>query len=74
MSKRARSPTSLPPAKRAHLNYEVVRKPPVDFDALSDEVVIHLFRYLSWADLCAIQSASRSVSRLALDNQVHTTP
>jgi hypothetical protein len=73
MSKRSLSPPTLPPAKRAHLEYKISINDHVDFACLSDEVVIHVFRYLSWIDLCAIQPATRTISRLALDNQVHTT-
>ena len=76
MSKRSLSPSTLPGAKRVHglkpQTHSVVSASP--FNDLYDEIALVIFSYLSYSDLCAIQSVNRNCSRLALDNQVlHNT-
>ena len=72
MSKRAHSPDSLPDAKRAHGLESSSRHhiSPSSFNALYDEVILVIFSYLSYNDLCTVQPVNRDWSRLALDNQV----
>ncbi|KAA1474241.1 hypothetical protein DENSPDRAFT_840811 [Dentipellis sp. KUC8613] len=41
------------------------------FDTLLyDELILHIFSYLPWADLCAVQATNRNWSRLSADNQL----
>lgn len=71
MPKRAISPELQPPAKRIHNeNHEAFVNLPASFDQLYDEVVLVIFSYLSYKDLCMIQPTSQNWARLALDNQV----
>ncbi|KAI0958199.1 hypothetical protein AcV7_004084 [Taiwanofungus camphoratus] len=77
MHKRALSPSPLPPPKRLHISSPAkshaspTHAPQCSFDALLyDEIVLAIFSYLSWTDLCAIQSINRNWSRLSLDNQL----
>lgn len=75
MSKHRLSPAPLPAAKRLHRNaIQIVLSTPVlNFDtSISDEIVLVIFSYLSWVDLCAIQQTNRHWARLATDNQVYT--
>ncbi|GBE81389.1 hypothetical protein SCP_0311180 [Sparassis crispa] len=73
MSKHSLSPAPLPPSKRQHVQgpSHSNHSSRSNFDALLyDEIVLVIFSYLSWTDLCAIQSTNRNWSRLALDNQL----
>ncbi|KAI0075137.1 hypothetical protein K474DRAFT_1685465 [Panus rudis PR-1116 ss-1] len=73
MAKRSLSPASLPEAKRTHTNLDgpltsTIRR---TFDnALYDELILVIFSYLSWTDLCAIQATNRNWCRLSQDNQL----
>ncbi|CAL1708019.1 unnamed protein product [Somion occarium] len=74
MSKRQLSPAPLPVAKRPHISAPVTsgssrERPSLD-TLLYDEVLLLIFSYLSWADLCAIQATNRNWCRLSLDNQL----
>lgn len=70
MSKRRLSAAPLPPAKRFNKSYS---KTAQNFDSiLYDELVLVIFSYLSWSDLCTVQTINRHWARLASDNQVHT--
>ena len=77
MSKHALSPAPLPTPKRLHI-LQAERTPHdlqsrTTFDSLLfDELILVIFSYLSYADLCTIQSINRNWSRLSLDNQVHS--
>lgn len=81
MSKHTLSPAPLPPSKRLHTLqdsdlatlYHVQPRPTFD-SLLYDEVILVIFSYLSWMDLCTTQRTNRNWSRLSLDNQVHTHP
>ena len=78
MAKRSLSPTHLPPAKRSHLSTPSTSTsiPPARsncFESLYDELILHIFTYLSYTDLCALQTTNRDLARLSLDNQVHST-
>ncbi|KIP08278.1 hypothetical protein PHLGIDRAFT_104517 [Phlebiopsis gigantea 11061_1 CR5-6] len=72
MSKRTHSPDILPEAKRAHGLESSSRHyiSPRSFNALYDEVILVIFSYLSYNDLCAVQSVNRDWARLTLDNQL----
>ena len=76
MPKREHSPGPLPLAKRAHTispNVHVHRdhRGSSSFDSyFYDELILVIFSYLSWADLCVIQPTNRNWCRLSLDNQV----
>ena len=39
-------------------------------DSLSDELVLCIFSYLCWVDLCAVQATNRNWCRLAADNEL----
>ncbi|KAI0315965.1 hypothetical protein OF83DRAFT_1129515 [Amylostereum chailletii] len=74
MSKRSRSPAPLPPSKRAH---RISSNPPLSsnlprtFDTLLyDELILFIFSYLSFKDLCNAQLINRNWSRLSQDNQL----
>lgn len=71
--KRPLSPASLPLSKRQHApgasHYPHTTKPTFD-NLLYDELILVIFSYLSWTDLCAVQRTNRNWARLALDNQV----
>lgn len=75
-SKRPLSPASLPPSKRLHgalSSSPSDHNPRPTFDTLFyDEIILSIFSYLPWTDLCSIQSTNRNWARLSLDNQVHT--
>ena len=78
MAKRSLSPVHLPLAKRAHLiaqSPSTVLPPaqPNSFESLYDELILHVFTFLSYTDLCALQTTDRNLARLSLDNQVHST-
>ena len=78
MAKRSLSPGHLPPAKRSHLSTPPSSAciPPARssyFDNLYDELVLHIFIFLSHTDLCVAQSINHNWARLSLDNQVHST-
>ncbi|THH08154.1 hypothetical protein EW145_g2893 [Phellinidium pouzarii] len=73
MPKHRLSPVPLPPAKRQHKSIEqkLTSNPLLNFDSsLYDELVLVIFSYLSWTDLCAIQSTNRHWARLVTDNQL----
>lgn len=72
MSKHRLSPAALPPPKRQHLvSLETeIRGPHLSFESLSDEVILSIFSYLSWVDLCAAQATSGNWLRLATDNEL----
>ncbi|KDQ10137.1 hypothetical protein BOTBODRAFT_36569 [Botryobasidium botryosum FD-172 SS1] len=67
--KRRLTPESLPPAKRTYANYRSTLS--LSFDQnLSDELVLHIFSYLPFVDLCVSQSVNHHWARLATDNQL----
>jgi len=76
MSKHTLSSAPLPPAKRLRTSAGLSdsflgrsRSSSLD-DTLSDELVICIFSYLSWADLCTVQATNRNWCRLAADNEL----
>lgn len=73
MTKREHSPAVLSPPKRIHGAHDISTRAALDspFDHLYDELVLVIFSYLAYNDLCAAQHVSRNWARLALDNQVH---
>src|ERR1700733_12394503 len=74
MSKHSLSPASSPPAKRlrssAGLSDPFPRQSSSLDDSLSDELILCIFSYLSWVDLCALQATNRNWCRLAADNEL----
>ncbi|KAJ7446193.1 hypothetical protein B0H11DRAFT_1746167 [Mycena galericulata] len=69
MSKRSRSPSSLPPSKRLHSLSGATPLISVTFDnALYEELILLIFANLSWIDLCAAQAVNKNWARLSLDN------
>lgn len=74
MMKRHLSSPSLPKPKRLHssdTSEPTKADPPRTFDSLLyDEIILVIFSYLPWNDLCVIQSINRNWSRLAVDNQL----
>ncbi|KZV74462.1 hypothetical protein PENSPDRAFT_682046 [Peniophora sp. CONT] len=74
MSKRALSPALLPPSKRIHVpanDKHHVSAPERTFDSLFfDELILNIFSYLSYSDLCAVQGVNHNWARLSLDNQL----
>ncbi|TFY61546.1 hypothetical protein EVG20_g7010 [Dentipellis fragilis] len=73
MSKRPLSPATLPPSKRVHISWDGAHEstPRRTFDTLLyDELVLHIFSYLPWEDLCAVQATNRNWFRLSADNQL----
>ena len=74
MSKHLLSPAPLPPSKRLHTTGTERRtqdlQPRSSFESLFDELVLVIFSYLSYTDLCNVQRTNRNWSRLSLDNQV----
>ncbi|VDB87355.1 unnamed protein product [Peniophora sp. CBMAI 1063] len=74
MSKRALSPALLPPSKRVHVppnDKRHVSAPERTFDSLFfDELILNVFSYLSYADLCVAQGVNHNWARLSLDNQL----
>ncbi|KZT56232.1 hypothetical protein CALCODRAFT_323358 [Calocera cornea HHB12733] len=78
--KRAGSPGSPPPAKRAHIPRPSRQAPdPAEpepeperacISDLSDEVFLHVLAYLSYDSLAAVQQVSTHWLRLARDNQL----
>lgn len=78
MSKRSLSPVHLPPAKRPHLSASspstsLHASQSTSFETLYDELILYIFTFLSFVDLCALQATDRNCARLSLDNQVHST-
>ncbi|KZT67144.1 hypothetical protein DAEQUDRAFT_729372 [Daedalea quercina L-15889] len=72
-SKRPLSPAPLPPPKRLHSpgGSHHSQETQSTFDnLLYDELILVIFSYLSWFDLCAVQRTNRNWARLALDNQL----
>lgn len=71
MSKRSLPTQDLPPPKRLHTTHT---KPPQSLfsqvDSLYDELILTIFSYLSWLDLCAVQLINRNWARLAVDNEL----
>ncbi|KAI0051266.1 hypothetical protein FA95DRAFT_1535097 [Auriscalpium vulgare] len=76
MSKRSLSPQPLPPSKRIHTSASHhISAPAQTFDSLLyDELILTIFSFLPFQDLCTIQATNRNWARLALDNQVHILP
>jgi hypothetical protein len=75
MSKRSLSPAPLPPSKRLHVSENALYASEEfhTFDTLFyDEIILLIFSFLSYSDLCSAQSVNHNWSRLARDNQVHT--
>ncbi|KAI0700941.1 hypothetical protein BC835DRAFT_1411799 [Cytidiella melzeri] len=71
MSKRPLSPSLQPPPKRLHNTHSTSTiHPKASFDQLWDEIVLVIFSYLSYKDLCGVQATSQNWSRLTLDNQL----
>jgi F-box-like len=75
MFKRTLSPAYLPAAKRLRTsaglsNSFCGRSSSLDDSLLSDELVLCIFSYLSWVDLCAVQATNRNWCRLAADNEL----
>ncbi|EMD32096.1 hypothetical protein CERSUDRAFT_109007 [Gelatoporia subvermispora B] len=73
MSKRPLSSVSLPSSKRLHglSPRQHVSTFDLSFDdVFVDELLLLVFSYLSWHDLCTIQRTNRNWARLALDNQL----
>ncbi|KAG7446230.1 uncharacterized protein BT62DRAFT_104863 [Guyanagaster necrorhizus] len=75
MTKHRLSPASLPPSKRLHgINSDSSHPsstPKLTFEtALYDELILCIFSHLSWVDLCATQSTSKTWCRLAADNEL----
>jgi len=73
MSKRQQSPGVLPPAKRLRLttSSNLPHESHLSFDnLLYDELILDIFSYLPWVDLCLTQSVSRTWARLAGDNEI----
>ncbi|THV02382.1 hypothetical protein K435DRAFT_775584 [Dendrothele bispora CBS 962.96] len=78
MSKHRLSPAPLPPAKRLHTSASISSHPlsrlPLTFDnALYDELILNIFSYLPWVDLCVSQATSKNWCRLASDNELWRT-
>jgi hypothetical protein len=75
MAKRSLSPVHLPPSKRAHLTAPEAStlSRSITFESLYDELILHIFTFLSYTDFCALQTTNRNLARLSLDNQVHNT-
>ena len=73
MSKRSLSPAILPPSKRLHTT-RITKPPPLQplrFDnCLYDELILYIFSYLSWVDLCISQPTNRNWARLTADNEL----
>ncbi|KAK0225964.1 hypothetical protein IW262DRAFT_1540078 [Armillaria fumosa] len=75
MTKHRFSPAPLPPSKRLHGTNSDGSHPPskprLTFEtSLYDELILCIFSHLSWVDLCATQSTSRTWCRLAADNEL----
>jgi len=73
MPKRSLSPAPLPLGKRPHLEGSAHRNhvQPLSFDnSLYDELILSIFSYLSWVDLCTTQTTNRNWARLAADNEL----
>ncbi|KAJ3554924.1 hypothetical protein NM688_g2853 [Phlebia brevispora] len=75
MSKHRLSPDNLPPQKRLHTTSSSFSHTPshpqaTNLATLYDEIVLVIFSFLSYRDLCAIQRTNHNWSRLALDNQL----
>ena len=73
MSKRSLSPAILPPSKRLHTT-RITKTPPLQplkfDDCLYDELILYIFSYLSWVDLCVSQPTNRNWARLTADNEL----
>ena len=75
MTKHRLSPDTLPPPKRLHTSsstgtHASSHALATSLATLYDEIVLVIFSFLSYTDLCAIQRTNHNWSRLALDNQV----
>lgn len=70
MSKRGLSPQNLPTSKRPHIIQIRPLHSPCSLDSLYDELVLTIFSYLSWVDLCAVQLINSNWARLAADNEL----
>ena len=75
MLKHRLSPDNLPPHKRLHTSSSHTPSylHATNLATLYDEIVVVIFSFLSFEDLCAVQRTNRNWSRLALDNQVLTS-
>lgn len=73
MKRRAMSPSSstLPPMKRVHASLSPGQGALTFDNMLYDELILSIFSYLSYIDLCNIQRTNSNLSRLSLDNQVY---
>ena len=73
MSKHTLSPPPLPAAKRLRTltgsSDSGGRSFSID-NFLSDELVLCIFSFLSWIDLCAVQATNRDWCRLSTDNEL----
>ncbi|TDL19923.1 hypothetical protein BD410DRAFT_773366 [Rickenella mellea] len=74
MSKRSPSPSPQRSVKRRHTSefdngQHWINSANFD-ESLSDELILVIFSYLTWVDLCVIQSTNRNWGRLATDNQL----
>ncbi|KAF8499713.1 hypothetical protein F5888DRAFT_1684988 [Russula emetica] len=65
MAKRSLSPVHLPPAKRSHLS-----TPSTSTSIPPTSSSFTYSHYLSYTDLCALQTTHRDLARLSLDNQL----
>ncbi len=70
MSKRALSPQDLPPPKRLHIIQTSPLRSRCSLDSLYEELILTIFSYLSWVDLCTVQLINRNWARLAADNEL----
>lgn len=71
MSKRHLTPHDLPASKRLHaIHLKLPQRSCSLVDSLYDELVLAIFSFLSWDDLCVVQSVNRNWARLALDNEL----
>lgn len=75
MPKRYLSPAPLPAAKRLHTSKDssnaTQSRARLSFnDSLYDELILCIFSYLSWGDLCTAQATNRNWYRLAADNEL----
>lgn len=71
MSKRHLSPHELPASKRLHTTHtNPSHRSSSLVESLYDELILSIFSFLSWDDLCVVQSINRNWARLALDNEL----
>lgn len=73
MSKRPRSPglsEDIHITKRQHTTHGAPRRHLSFESALADELVLVIFGYLDYLDLCRAEMVCRSWQRLSVDNEV----